>query len=73
MRGRVTIEGIKPEIDFGRFAIKRTVGERVTVEADIFCDGHDALTAVLCSRNYVELDPAQGTGTHLPGTPPGAH
>jgi starch synthase (maltosyl-transferring) len=47
---RVVIEGVKPEIDCGRFPAKRTVGERLTVEADIFADGHDALSALLLYR-----------------------
>jgi starch synthase (maltosyl-transferring) len=46
-RKRVVIEGVRPEIDCGRFPIKRVVGERVVVEADIFTDGHDVLAAVL--------------------------
>ncbi len=46
-RVRVVISGVQPEIDGGRFPIKRTVGEEVVVEADIFVDGHDALSAVL--------------------------
>jgi starch synthase (maltosyl-transferring) len=49
-RRRVVIEGVRPEIDTGRFPIKRTVGERVVVEADIFADGHDELDAVLRFR-----------------------
>lgn len=44
---RVIIEGVTPEIDAGRFPIKRTVGERVVVEADVFADGHEALACVL--------------------------
>jgi len=40
-RRRVVIEGVSPEIDCGRFAIKRVVGETVHVEADVFADGHD--------------------------------
>ena len=40
-RRRVAIEHISPEIDCGRFAIKRVVGESVVVEADVFADGHD--------------------------------
>jgi starch synthase (maltosyl-transferring) len=40
---RVVIERVSPEIDCGRFAIKRVVGESVVVEADIFADGHDEL------------------------------
>jgi starch synthase (maltosyl-transferring) len=38
---RVAIERLSPEIDGGRFAIKRVVGETVVVEADVFTDGHD--------------------------------
>jgi starch synthase (maltosyl-transferring) len=49
-RKQVIIEGIQPVIDAGRFPIKRTVGEQVVVEADIFTDGHDLLSAVLCYR-----------------------
>lgn len=49
-RRRVVIEGIQPAINAGRFPIKRTVGEQVVVEADIFTDGHDLLSAVLCYR-----------------------
>jgi starch synthase (maltosyl-transferring) len=47
---RVVIERVTPEIDCGRFAIKRTVGEIVEVEADIFADGHEALAGVLLYR-----------------------
>ena len=49
-RGRVIIEGVAPEIDAGRYPIKRVVGETVVVEADIFADGHDTLAAVLKYR-----------------------
>src|SRR5689334_5455748 len=47
---RVVIENVQPEIDCGRFPIKRTVEERVEVTADIFADGHDVLYAVLRHR-----------------------
>lgn len=50
-RQRVVIEGVKPEIDAGRFPIKRAVGEDVIVEADVFADGHDGLAAVLRYRH----------------------
>lgn len=50
-RQRVVIEGVKPEIDGGRFPIKRVVGETVVVEADLFADGHDALSGVLLYRH----------------------
>jgi starch synthase (maltosyl-transferring) len=47
---RVVIENVYPEIDGGRFPIKRIVGEQVIVTADIFADGHDAVSAVLLFR-----------------------
>ena len=47
---RVVVEAIEPQIDDGRFPIKRTVGEEVRVRADIFADGHDAVAAVLRYR-----------------------
>jgi starch synthase (maltosyl-transferring) len=46
-RRRVVIERVSPEIDCGRFAIKRVAGETVTVEADIFADGHDQIACRL--------------------------
>ena len=49
-RKRVVIEAVVPEVDSGRFPAKRTVGEKVVVEADIFADGHDALSCVLLYR-----------------------
>jgi starch synthase (maltosyl-transferring) len=47
---RVVIEHVQPEIDGGRFPIKRTVGEQVRVRADIFADGHDLLGAAMLFR-----------------------
>jgi starch synthase (maltosyl-transferring) len=47
---RVIIEGVHPEIDHGRFPIKRTVGEEVVVSADVFAEGHDVVVAVLRHR-----------------------
>ncbi|MEO8038134.1 MAG: alpha-1,4-glucan--maltose-1-phosphate maltosyltransferase [Betaproteobacteria bacterium] len=44
-RVRAVIESVTPCIDGGRFAAKRTAGERVVVEADCFTDGHDTLAA----------------------------
>ncbi len=53
-RRRVVISGVKPEIDEGRYPIKRTVGESVVVEADIFTDGHDSLSCRLMWRRESE-------------------
>ena len=49
-RQRVVIEGVAPEIDGGRFAIKRTVGEVVKVQANVFADGHDAIACELLHK-----------------------
>jgi starch synthase (maltosyl-transferring) len=46
----IVIEAVWPQIDGGRFAVKRVVGERVEVHADIFREGHDAIAAVLKFR-----------------------
>ena len=49
-RTRVIIEAIAPQVDHGRFAVKRIVGDRMEVEADCFADGHDTLACVLRTR-----------------------
>jgi starch synthase (maltosyl-transferring) len=53
-RARVMITQVRPEIDCGRFPLKALVGEKVEVEADIFTDGHDAVTAMLLYREEGE-------------------
>ncbi|HEX6532604.1 MAG TPA: maltotransferase domain-containing protein, partial [Nitrospira sp.] len=58
---RVVVDRVMPEIDRGRFPIKRACGEPVVVEADVFADGHDALTVRLCYRHE-----QAGTWTELP-------
>src|SRR5689334_6962845 len=50
-RARAVIEDIEPQVDHGRFAVKRVVGDRVEVEADCFADGHDVLACVLRYRH----------------------
>jgi starch synthase (maltosyl-transferring) len=47
---RVVIENVKPEINCGQYPIKKVVGEKVKVEADVFADGHDVLKAILLYR-----------------------
>src|SRR5215207_7694474 len=44
---RILIEDVWPEIDRGRYPIKRVVGDEVAVWADMFRDGHDKIAAVL--------------------------
>jgi starch synthase (maltosyl-transferring) len=45
--GSVVIESVRPELDGGRFAVKRVAGETFTVQADLFKEGHDVLVAVV--------------------------
>jgi starch synthase (maltosyl-transferring) len=53
-RRRVVVERVTPEIDGGRFPIKRACGETVVVEADVFADGHDALSVLLSYRHEAD-------------------
>ncbi len=50
----IIIERVEPEVDSGRWPIKREVGDRVEVSADIFREGHDVLNAVLRYRTIAE-------------------
>jgi starch synthase (maltosyl-transferring) len=47
---RIRILDVRPQIDGGRFDVKRTVGEPLAVSAEVFRDGHDAIRAVLRHR-----------------------
>jgi len=47
---RIRILDVRPQIDGGRYDVKRTVGERLEVSAEVFRDGHDAIRAVLRYR-----------------------
>ncbi len=53
-RQRVVIENVKPEIDGGRFPARRVAGEKVSVQADIFADGHEEIAAMLLFRKAAE-------------------
>jgi thymidine phosphorylase len=50
----VAIEAVSPEVDGGRFPSKRSLGERVAIEADVFGDGHDAIACVMRYRHQSE-------------------
>jgi starch synthase (maltosyl-transferring) len=53
-RARAVIEELTPTVVGGRYSIKRVVGETVVVEADIYADGHDVLSAGLLFRQAGE-------------------
>ncbi len=61
---RVIIEGVSPEVDGGRYPVKRVVGELVEVSADIFAEGHDVLKAIVKHRPK-----ASGSWTEVAMTP----
>jgi starch synthase (maltosyl-transferring) len=47
---RIHIEEVYPELDGGRYPVKRVIGELFEVWADIFRDGHDEVRAVVKYR-----------------------
>lgn len=47
---RVIIENVHPEIDGGRFPIKRCPGDKVTIQAAVHTDGTDIISAVVQYR-----------------------
>jgi starch synthase (maltosyl-transferring) len=53
---RVVIGYVGPQIDCGRFPIKRTVGEAVTVIAHAFADGHDQIRVELLYKKSEQQD-----------------
>ncbi|GAB3950701.1 alpha-1,4-glucan--maltose-1-phosphate maltosyltransferase [Spirosoma harenae] len=61
-QSRVVIERVSPELDGGQFPIKAIPGDRIAVEADIFADGHDYVTAVLL---YKHINDAAWTETAM--------
>jgi starch synthase (maltosyl-transferring) len=48
------IESVRPQVDGGRYPVKRAVGDEVLVEADVFTDGHDAVVAELLFKYEAE-------------------
>jgi starch synthase (maltosyl-transferring) len=47
---RLRVEQVRPQLDCGRFPVKRTVGERVDVSATLIRDGHDILGGCVLYR-----------------------
>jgi starch synthase (maltosyl-transferring) len=47
---RIQIQDVRPQVDCGRYPVKRSQGDEVAVSADIFKDGHDVLRAVVRYR-----------------------
>ncbi|HSU14202.1 alpha-1,4-glucan--maltose-1-phosphate maltosyltransferase [Longimicrobium sp.] len=53
---KIVIECVEPELDGGRYAVKREVGDTVEVFADIFKEGHDAIAAAIRYRAEDEAE-----------------
>ncbi len=52
----IIIQNVTPQVDDGRYPVKREVGDIIEVGADIFREGHDMLAAVVL---YRRLDNAE--------------
>ncbi len=48
---RAVVENVRPNVDGGRFPVKRVLGDRFEVTADAFADGHDVVEAWLRIRH----------------------
>lgn len=53
---RIVIENVQPELEGSRFPIKRVTGEPLVVQADIFTEGAETVSAVLQYRRAEETD-----------------
>jgi starch synthase (maltosyl-transferring) len=52
----IIIQEVAPQVDDGRYPVKREVGDLLEVSATIFRDGHDKLCAVLLWRRLDETE-----------------
>ena len=46
----ILIENVQPLVDGGRYPLKREVGDRIDITADIFREGHELMSAVIQYR-----------------------
>jgi starch synthase (maltosyl-transferring) len=68
-RRRVIVLAVRPEVDGGRYPVKRVVGEPLVIEADLVGDGHDVLRAVVLDRRPPGPPGPQGAGGQGDGEP----
>jgi starch synthase (maltosyl-transferring) len=68
-RLRVVVDQVRPEIDGGRFPVKRILGDSVIVEAAVFADGHDQIACRLLHRHESEdswqISPMEALGNDV--------
>ena len=53
---RIVIENVQPQLDGGAYYIKRIVGEKVVVTADVFSDGHDVVECCVKFKHENDKD-----------------
>ncbi|WP_281225026.1 alpha-1,4-glucan--maltose-1-phosphate maltosyltransferase [Flavobacterium aquiphilum] len=53
---RIIIENVLPQLNGGSFAIKRIVGQKVFVTAEVFSDGHDVVECCVKFKHEFEKD-----------------
>jgi len=53
-RRRAVVLAIRPQVDGGRYPVKRVAGEPLSVEVDVVCDQHDVVRAVVLHRHAAE-------------------
>ncbi|MGA9294249.1 MAG: alpha-1,4-glucan--maltose-1-phosphate maltosyltransferase [Ignavibacteriaceae bacterium] len=53
-RQRIVIENLKPNVNCGAYPVKRIVGEKVVVSANIITDGHDTIAAEVLYRHSID-------------------
>jgi starch synthase (maltosyl-transferring) len=53
---RIVVDALDPAVDQGAYAVKRVVGDRLEVEADVVTDGHEQLGAALLVKADDEAD-----------------
>jgi starch synthase (maltosyl-transferring) len=58
-RLRAVIDAVQPAVDGGRFAVKRLLGQALTVTVHAFTDGHDQPRVWLCWRAEADGSEAQ--------------
>jgi starch synthase (maltosyl-transferring) len=68
-RTRVFIEGVEPIVDAGAYAVKRVLGDTLTVSVDLLADGHDVIAGELLvsrpsTRELRGGGPARGDEEH---------
>lgn len=53
-RNRAVIENISPLVSSGKHAVKRVKNEKLSIEADVFADGHDVVNSWLFYKHKSE-------------------